>query len=173
MAVTGCDNSSVANPICREGQSERTFPIFVFSFRFFLFFPDFSWFFPLFSRFLANFSLSGVALCPPLPPQWLRHCVIIKMYYLESNTMVRFVGLWLQTVMPQIQGSFKREPGLFLTTAQAKDHHRAVVTISSSPTYMVQHYYASTIMIMFLYEGRRLAWPSNFNTMVLTHAQKS
>ena len=59
--------SSVARPVCQEGQSERTFPIFAFSSRFFLFFPDFSWFFPSFSRFLANFSLSGVALCPPWP----------------------------------------------------------------------------------------------------------
>ena len=57
--------SSVASPICQEGQSERNFPIFAFSSRFFLFFPDFSWFFRDFSRFLANFSLSGVALCHP------------------------------------------------------------------------------------------------------------
>ena len=66
---------SVASPFCQEGQSERIFPIFAFSSRFFLFFPDFSSFFlifplfprfsPDFSRFLANFSLSGVALCPP------------------------------------------------------------------------------------------------------------
>ena len=37
--------SSVASPICQEGQSERNFPIFAFSSRFFLnfsqFFPDF------------------------------------------------------------------------------------------------------------------------------------
>ena len=57
-------NSSVASPICQEGQSERTFPIFAFSSRFFLFFPDFSWFSPIF----GNFSLSGVALCPLDPP---------------------------------------------------------------------------------------------------------
>ena len=64
--------SSVASSICQEGQSERNFPMFAFSSRFFLFFPDFSWFFPDFSwffpRFLANFSLSGVALCPPCHP---------------------------------------------------------------------------------------------------------
>ena len=40
--------SSVASPICQEGQSERNFPIFAFSSWFFLFFPDFSWFFPSF-----------------------------------------------------------------------------------------------------------------------------
>ena len=41
------------------------------------FLPDFSWFFPIFPEFspiFGKFSLSGVALCPPLPPQWLRHC---------------------------------------------------------------------------------------------------
>ena len=54
-------SSSVANPICQEGQSERTFPIFAFSSRFSLFFPDFS-------RFFCFFLLSGVALCPPWPP---------------------------------------------------------------------------------------------------------
>ena len=62
--------SSVASPICQEGQSERNFLIFAFSswfFQFFswFFFPDFSTFFP---DFLANFSLSGVALCPPCHP---------------------------------------------------------------------------------------------------------
>ena len=48
--------SSVATPICQEGQSERTFPIFAFS--------RFSS--SLFSQFLANFSLSGGTL-PPCP----------------------------------------------------------------------------------------------------------
>ena len=57
-------HSSVASPVCQEGQSERTFPIFAFSSRFFLVSPIF----PDFPLFLANFSLSGVALCPPWPP---------------------------------------------------------------------------------------------------------
>ena len=43
--------SSVASPVCQEGQSERTFPIFAFSSRFVLFFHDFSWFPPLFPDF--------------------------------------------------------------------------------------------------------------------------
>ena len=60
--------SSVASPICHEGQSERNFPIFAFSSRFFLFSPDFSWFFPDFSQIFGKFSLSGVALCPPRHP---------------------------------------------------------------------------------------------------------
>ena len=55
--------SSVASPICQEGQSERTFPISTFSSRFFLFFLSL-----IFSLFLVNFMLSGVALCPPWPP---------------------------------------------------------------------------------------------------------
>ena len=53
--------SSVASPICQEGQSERTFPIFAFSSRFFLFF------FLIFPQFLANFSLSGVLLTHKWP----------------------------------------------------------------------------------------------------------
>ena len=63
-------NSSVASPICQEGQSERTFPIF-----------------PLFSRFLANFLLSGVALWPPLPPQWLCHWtwIIVSRYFSQKQ----------------------------------------------------------------------------------------
>ena len=59
--------SSVASPVCQEGQSERTFLIFTFSSRFF-FFPRFFLIFSLFPDFLANFSLLGVALCPPWPP---------------------------------------------------------------------------------------------------------
>ena len=46
--------SSVASPICQEGQSERTFLIFPL-------FPDFSW-------FLTIFLLSRGALCPLDPP---------------------------------------------------------------------------------------------------------
>ena len=38
-------SSSVASPICQEGQSERTFPIFAFS----------SWFFLIFPLFFPNF----------------------------------------------------------------------------------------------------------------------
>ena len=62
-------SSSVASPICEEGQSKRIFPILAFSSRFFLDFssllPDF---FPSFPRFLTFFSLSrGGTL------YWLRH----------------------------------------------------------------------------------------------------
>ena len=56
--------SSVASPVCQEGQSERNF--LPFSSRFFLFFPDFCW-------FLAFFCCQGWHSAP-LPPQWLRHC---------------------------------------------------------------------------------------------------
>ena len=62
---TRMQTSSVASPICQEGQSERTFPIFAFSSRFFLFFPSFPLLFPDFWHF---FWLSGVALCPLAPP---------------------------------------------------------------------------------------------------------
>ena len=66
--------SSIASPICQEGQSSRTFLNFAFSSWFFLctdFFPP-SDFFPL-SHFLANFSLLRGPFCPPLPPYWLHH----------------------------------------------------------------------------------------------------
>ena len=72
-------HSSVASPICQEGQSEINFPIFPLFPDFWLFFPifplfppifsDFSWFFPSFWQF---FTIRGGTL-PPLPPQWLRH----------------------------------------------------------------------------------------------------
>ena len=52
-------SSSVARPICQEGQSEKTFPIFAFPSRFFLF----SWFFPLFPDFWQIFRC-----LPPFPP---------------------------------------------------------------------------------------------------------
>ena len=45
-------NSSVASPICQEGQSERTFPIFPIFPDFFPLFPDFL---PLFSNFWQFF----------------------------------------------------------------------------------------------------------------------
>ena len=49
--------SNVASPICQEGQSERTFPIFPVFFDSFpifpLFFPIFSLFFPIFDNFFA------------------------------------------------------------------------------------------------------------------------
>ena len=64
-------SSSIASPICQEGQNERTFAIFAFSSWFFLFFPIFSLHFPIFGKFLA---VKGGNL-PPLTPQWLCHCV--------------------------------------------------------------------------------------------------
>ena len=65
--------SSVASPICQEGQSERNFPIFAFSSRIFLFFPEF-------------FAVRGGTL-PPLPPQcgpqWLHHCLIPALFFFD------------------------------------------------------------------------------------------
>ena len=52
-----------------------------------------------FSRFLANFSLSGVALCPPWPPSGYATVVLgIFMPYLVENPMK--IG-WL---VPGMQG---------------------------------------------------------------------
>ena len=59
--------SSAASPTCQEGQSEKTFPIFVFSSRFLLFSPDFFliFFFPIFGNF---FAVTGGTLSPLAPP---------------------------------------------------------------------------------------------------------
>ena len=62
-------HSSVASPVCQEGKvKEPSRFLFCLFFPILPLFPDFSGFFPSFSRFLANFSLSGVALCPLDPP---------------------------------------------------------------------------------------------------------
>ena len=53
-------HSSVASPICQEGQSERNFLIFAFSSRFFLIF---FWFFLIFSRFFLIFSRVLAIFC--------------------------------------------------------------------------------------------------------------
>ena len=61
---------SVYGPICQEGQSERTFPVFAVSSRFFLFSPIFPLFFlsPDFVRFWAIFFAHGQGALCPLPP---------------------------------------------------------------------------------------------------------
>ena len=58
--------SSVASPICQEGQSERNFPILVI-------FPDFSSLSLFFSRFLTIFFAVKGGILPPLPLYWPRH----------------------------------------------------------------------------------------------------
>ena len=71
-------HSSVASPVCQEGQSERSFPIFAFSSRFFLVSPIFAFssrfflvspicpdFSPLFGKF---FAVRDGTLPPPLTP---------------------------------------------------------------------------------------------------------
>ena len=50
------EGSSVASPICQEGQKERTFPISTFSSQFLHFFSIYSWFFPSFSQFFLSLS---------------------------------------------------------------------------------------------------------------------
>ena len=65
-------DSSIASPICQEGQSERTFPILAFSSDFSSFsqflpnFPLFFPIFPLFPDFWQFFHCQGGTL-PPLP----------------------------------------------------------------------------------------------------------
>ena len=76
--------SSIASPICQEGQSGRTFLIFAFSSQFFLFFflPWFFLIFSLFSPTFGNFFALRGGTLPPLTSQWLRHCTGYKTVYL-------------------------------------------------------------------------------------------
>ena len=72
--------SSVASPICQEGQSERTFLIFAFSSRFFLFFPLF---FPILGKF---FAVRGGTLPPLTPSGYATVLAIIKVTkYTRAN----------------------------------------------------------------------------------------
>ena len=75
-------SSSIASPICQEGQSERTFPILAFSSWFFLvyliFSSLFSQFFPLFFLIFDNFFAVEGGTLPRLPPYWLRHWLYLK-----------------------------------------------------------------------------------------------
>ena len=78
-----CTTCSVANHICQEGQSERTFPIFAFSSRFFLSFPIFpvDCFRLLFPDFWQIFRCQGWYSAPWTPSgyaRWLRHWSSVK-----------------------------------------------------------------------------------------------
>ena len=83
--------SSIASPICQEGQSERTFPIFPLFLDlfpivplFFLIFPSFSWFLTIF------FHCQGGALTP-LPLHWLRHWNEYKLLSVISVIFIFFI----------------------------------------------------------------------------------
>ena len=97
-------SSSLASPICQEGQSERTFPIFPF-FPDFTSFPAFSWFSPSISQFLAILLLSRGAICP-LDPYWLRHCSggcgikLPSMQYCYEIILMRLVPCLSQAIVP-------------------------------------------------------------------------
>ena len=88
-------NSGVASPLCQEGQSEITFQIFTYSFRFFLFCPIFSpfpRFFSFFPQFWQNFRCQG-ELCPLLPP-----CGYATDY--ESFTLFKLLVRYLLVLFP-------------------------------------------------------------------------
>ena len=111
-----CLFSSVASPICQEGQSERTFPIFAFSSRYFLFFPIFHEFSPSFSRFSANFSLSrGQSV--PLDPQWLRHCAFHKGP--DIFTILEHLFLIFEDKLSRSSWSYRARRGWFRATVLA------------------------------------------------------
>ena len=88
-------HSSVASPICQEGQSETTFPIFAFSSRFFLFFPEF---FPSFPNFWQVFRCQGWHSASPLPPQWLRHCHY-TLTFLKKSTKTKLFNFHILPTM--------------------------------------------------------------------------
>ena len=80
--------SRVASPICQEGQSERTFPIFALSSQFFLFFPQFFLIFsPLFPNFCKFFPCQGwhsAPLCPPVAmPLLLLTDILRNIFYFQ------------------------------------------------------------------------------------------
>ena len=71
--------SSIASPICQEGQSEKTFPIFPLFLNFFPLFSNFSWFSPSFSWFLAIFFCCQGGTLPPLTPSgYATDCIPIQ-----------------------------------------------------------------------------------------------
>ena len=65
--LSWCMGSSVASPICQEGQSERTFPNFASSSRFSAFFPWFPLFFPILAIFRCQ-RWHSAGSCPPCTP---------------------------------------------------------------------------------------------------------
>ena len=87
--------SSVASCIWQEGQSERTFPIFLFSPIFSLFFPSFL-IFSLFSPLVFGnfFAVKGGTL-PSLTPQWLYHCT-------DYNFWVKSIFIFTWNVKYQV-----------------------------------------------------------------------
>ena len=106
-------SSSIASPICQEGQSERTFLIFAF---YSLFFPSFSW-------FLANFSLSGGALHPLDLP--------VTMPLLVSNQLDILMNFWSwhkhqhiwNFQLLSLQSPFSRmTPFLWMLTSDTNDN---------------------------------------------------
>ena len=82
--------SSVASPICQEGQSEKTL------LDFYLFLPDFSSFFPDFGQF---FRCQGWHSAP-LHPQWLRHWLLLHNNGLYWSKTVIFE--FLENISDQI-----------------------------------------------------------------------
>ena len=140
------NGSSVASPICQEGQSERNFPIFAFSSRFFLFFPNFSWFFPDFSwfspRFFPDFhDFWQFFPCQgwhsaPLPPQWLRHCSMDSFQQTKYNDICNAISFpdettkMIQVILPEFAS--KRQKGDIFTFGDCDPTaERAMIVLSS------------------------------------------
>ena len=65
-------------------------------------FPRFFLIFPSFSRFLAIFLLSGVALCPPLPPPPSGYATALALVIIYKTPLLCVVGILWKTVIVYI-----------------------------------------------------------------------
>ena len=81
--------SSVASPICQDGQSERIFPIFPFSSRFFLFLLIFSPIFSLFIPIFGNFFAVRRGILPPWPPDGYSTATLLRIRCKGGNIVVK------------------------------------------------------------------------------------
>ena len=92
-------NSNVYSPICQEGQSERTFPIFAFSSRLFLFFPNFPDFSPPFHDFWQFFCCQGWHSAPHAPPMATLLIEEVRIVFLILSAQryidVKFQGIYI------------------------------------------------------------------------------
>ena len=86
---------SVASPICQEGQSERTYPIFAFPIFplffliFCLFFPIFPDFFPIFGKY---FAVRGGTLPPCHPSGYATDQYQgLKVHFFPENVIILFM----------------------------------------------------------------------------------
>ena len=100
-------SSSVASPICKEGQSERTFPIFPLFPDIFPLFPAFSWFSSSFPRFFYNFFRSQEGTLPLWPPRdYATGVVTVLPALVNSDNTVTVQSLCSHPIKVEEQGYY-------------------------------------------------------------------